>query len=122
MKKKDYFYLYKRDTLKIMPDYCSSGIWLNGRMLELKKLPKRLKRLKQRLINWQNKYENFKFYLKKPYEYKLLMKSENFKKFLNEGKDISIDLKKIVKYKYKIEYFNEKNIKIKEIKNKKLKY
>jgi len=103
-----------RNKLTIMADYCASGIWFNGTMVEVDDteiLPKNINLLKNRLDHWQNEYELFEMYNKNKIQLKVLERSNKYRKWIKEGRNIAKLTKRLTGSKFIVEYFNEKSLK-----------
>jgi len=90
--------------ITIMCDYCADGLWLNGGAISINHLPKNVRFLEKRILDWQYKYEFF-------YNFNNLRTSKKFKKHVKEGYDIACILRNILPSRYKVIYFDERNAK-----------
>jgi len=90
-----------------MCDYCADGIWYNGSMLSLDNLPRELIHLSKRLRKWQNTYESFNFYNTTHTKALILKKKKTYRDWLQEGRDITKEVRSKIRRYVKVEYFNE---------------
>jgi len=103
-----------KNKLTIMADYCATGIWFNGISVDIddtEVLPRNIILLKRKLDNWQYEYELFQMYKKNKIQMKILENSYKYNKWINQGRNIAKQLKKLVGSRFAVEYFNEKEIK-----------
>ena len=99
--------------LTIMSDYSAWGLWENNQAIDYdyliqKGFPNNYK-LKLKLIDWQNMYEDFNFYTSEEITQKTY-KTKEFKEFMKIGQEIFEEIGQIVKkynLPFEVEYFNE---------------
>lgn len=116
---------FKRNNLlTIMPDYCSSGLWINGGgMIDLINLPKKTHKLKNKLNIFNDTFENLmklplskvywldkdelteEEYIKRKQTLDEHYNSEKFNKFIALGYEISKEFKHLLP-KWDIIYFD----------------
>jgi hypothetical protein len=98
----------KKISITIMCDYCADGIWINGAATVVEDIYN-LKSLSKRFENWQEEYESFNLFNKNRIQTKVFEKSNRFKRFVKEGANLTILVRKRLPGRYKVVYFNEKN-------------
>jgi hypothetical protein len=100
--------------ITVMCDYSADGIWANGGATDLELIAEELnmpynskwKSIQNELYDWQSKYENFDFWSDKA-DYEKTYNTQEFKKFLEQGKKIAFEVRDIIPNNIDVIYFSE---------------
>ena len=111
-----------KKTLELMFDYSSSGLWINGHMIDHKEIrvnAKLSKKIQKWNYNMDSLYTSILFHSSNSGNSKMISKiinnSNRLKLLIKEQLKIAKELKKQFSKKYKLQYFDEitnKRIKI----------
>jgi hypothetical protein len=102
----------KKQTITIMCDYSADGLWLDGSAIDYDYLVtegillKSDTELRNRIYDWQMTYESFDFYSGQ-ISNKSIQSSQKYKDWVITGREIAVELRKVIPNKYNVEYFDE---------------